>query len=237
MVPLTPLGCKGVMTAIRKLDKPMTVEEFLAWDSGDDFVWELVGGHPVLRDADPLTGQAAPSPDHGAITAALGAAIHMALRALDHPCRLEVGSGIGRGRRDRDYRVPDLMVRCGRQGGGAKGRLDAEGVDPAPGTRDPGVPVLVIEVLSPVNTASEMNRKHAFFKTIDSIEEIVEVEQAEAACTLLRRRGDIWVQEQIVGLDAVLRLDSIGLEVPLAEIYATTGVGAATPGATAEDGA
>ncbi|MFC7333956.1 Uma2 family endonuclease [Rhodocista pekingensis] len=206
------------MTAVRKLDRRMTVEEFLAWDSGDDLVWELIDGYPVLRDYDPATGQASPSPDHGAVTAALGRLIGNALAARKHPCRLEIGSGVDHGRRDRDFRIPDLLVRCGRTPAG------------------PGEPVLVVEVLSPANTASEMHRKHAFFKATPSIREIVELEQDEAACTVLRRLpgragpgdaggdgadggADIWVQERLAGPDAVLRLDSIDAAIPLAEVY------------------
>lgn len=193
------------MTALRKIDRRMTVEEFLAWDSGDDHVWELIDGYPVMRDYDPATGRALPSPDHGAIVANLCRHVWNALAVCQRPCRLEIGSGVDHGRKDRDFRIPDLMVRCGGRGGKEGG---------------PGEPLLVIEVLSPANTATEMNRKRTFFRTTPSIAEIVEVEQDEAACTAARRRGDAWVEERVEGLDAVLRLDSIDADIPLAEIYA-----------------
>jgi len=189
------------MTAVRKLDHRMTVEEFLVWDSGDDYVWELVDGYPVVRDYDPATGQAAPSSDHGAIIAAFARHIGNALAASGRRCRLEVGTGVDHGRKDRDYRVPDLTVRCGRS------------------PRDADQPLLVIEVLSPANSASEMNRKRAFYQAIDGLAEIVEVEQDEAAAILLRRQGDQWVQSRVEGLDATLWLESIGAGIPLADLY------------------
>ena len=97
--------------------------------------------------------------------------------------------------------MPHLLVRCGasRQG--------------------PGEPVLVVEVLSPANSASEMNRKHAFFKCVPGIREIVEMEQDEAACTILRLRDGVWVQDRVAGLEAMLRLDSIDADIPLRDIY------------------
>lgn len=61
-------------TAVQR-DGPrrMSIEEFLAWDSGDDLRYELVKGWPVA--------QSAPSTSHARITANLSMAIGSRLRA------------------------------------------------------------------------------------------------------------------------------------------------------------
>nr|WP_318658520.1 hypothetical protein [Indioceanicola profundi] len=87
------------------------------------------------------------------------------------------------------------------------------------------------EILSPTNTASEMNRKRAFYKEVAAIRDILEFEQDEAACTLLRHRGDVWVEERVAGTEALLRLDSIGVDIPLADIYHGIGLGREEEGA------
>lgn len=187
--------------SVRKLDKPMTVEEFLKWDSGDDYVWELIDGYPVLKDWDEAQGHAAPSNIHGAITARLGRLLGNRIEAARRPCRVEVGTGTKRNPGDRTYLIPDLAVRCG------------------PSVRDAEDPILVVEVLSPSNSASEMNRKRAFFQGLPSMREIVEVEQDEPGVTVLRRVGDLWVHHRVEGLDATLRLESVDADIPLADLY------------------
>jgi hypothetical protein len=50
--------------------------------------------------------------------------------------------------------------------------------------------------------------------------EIIEIYQWEPAIHAYRRTGEgAWVFEAIGGLDAALSLASVGLSVPLAEIY------------------
>jgi hypothetical protein len=58
------------------------------------------------------------------------------------------------------------------------------------------------------------------------VREIVEIYQFDAAVHVFRRAGNgSWLFEAVGGLGAVLRLKSVGIEVPLTEIYAGLDVG------------
>ena len=170
----------------------MTVEEFLVWDSGDDLRYELVEGVVVA--------QSVPARPHGRLVANFSISIGTRLRAAKRPCAPEAGSVL---RIDRRWtvRAPDLLVRCG------------------PNARDADTPVLAIEVLSPSKSASEMARKRDDYASV-GITEVLEVEQDHPEIRIHRREGDRWVIETARGLDGVLALPSLGMAVPLAEIYA-----------------
>lgn len=170
----------------------MSVEEFLVWDSGDDLRYELVEGVVIA--------QSAPARPHGRLVANFSISICTRVRAAKRPCAPEAGSVL---RIDRRWtvRAPDLLVRCG------------------PNARDADTPVLAIEVLSPSNSASEMARKRDDYALI-GIMEVLELEQDRPEIRVYRREGDRWVIETARGLDGVLALPSLGLEMPLAELYA-----------------
>ncbi|HYC05366.1 MAG TPA: Uma2 family endonuclease [Azospirillaceae bacterium] len=187
----------------KTVDRKMTVEEFLAWDPGDDGVWELLDGVPILKDFDPATGHAAPSDAHGALTAALGFHIESALRKEDRPCSLQIGSGTKLHDRRNGFLIPDLVVKCG-------------------GTiHDARDPLLTIEVLSPSNSNWERRYKDNAYRAIPSVREVVEVAQDRHWVSVARRTDEGWVEEIVEGPDARLQLESVGLDIPLAELYRT----------------
>lgn len=97
-------------------------------------------------------------------------------------------------------RAPDLLVRCG------------------PDRRSATVPVLVIEVLSPSNSAREMALKRDDY-AVAGVEQVLEVEQSAAEAWLHSRQDNRWIIETIQGLGAAVTLDSVGITIPLAEIY------------------
>lgn len=178
--------------SIQRTDLPrMSIDEFLAWDSGDDLRYELVNGWVVA--------QSAPSKNHGQVDINLGTAIKNRLRAADRPCMPESGSVL---RIDKRWtvRAPDILVRCG------------------PNRRSVDTPILAVEILSPSNSAGEMARKRDDYASA-GILQVLEVEQASAEAWLYRREGDRWVAETILGLDAVIELESIGISVSMSEIY------------------
>jgi hypothetical protein len=67
------------------------------------------------------------------------------------------------------------------------------------------------------------------YRATPSIRRYVIFEQTHAAAIVFARKGDDWVSEIVAGDDAVLRLPEIGIEVPLAELYADVEL-AGTPG-------
>lgn len=99
--------------------KRMSIEEFLAWDSGDDLRYELVGGWPVA--------QSALSRSHGRMDVNVGAGLRNRLKAAGRPCVVESGSAL---RIDNRWTVraprPAGPVWAGSADGG---RADASGGD------------------------------------------------------------------------------------------------------------
>jgi len=185
------------MTALPrdKLLRFPSVEAFLAYDFPDDLPRELIDGIAVA--------QAAPSSEHGRIGANLSHALGNALDAARSPRFVEIGTGVRPLHRRRPtYRVPDVMIRCPDA---------AERIEDA-------APVIVFEVLSPSNSATEMDEKARDYKSIPSIRQIVHIAQDRRLCAFQRKAGELWIAEEVAGDDAGLVLE-IGITVPLAALY------------------
>ncbi len=171
-----------------------TADEFLMTDQsefGDAWRYELVDGEVVAH--------AAPSPNHGAILMGLGTALGTRLRGNRDGCRPEAGSGAAPRQQQRaTARIPDAMVRCG------------------------DLPRVVFDVVSPSELRAwrARNQRRRHLQDIEGVEEIVEIYQDEAAIHIYRReQGGQWSFDAVDGLDASLSLHSVGLDIPLAEIY------------------
>jgi Uma2 family endonuclease len=167
-------------------------DEFLQTDQrefGPAWRYELVNGWIVAL--------AALSPDHGAIAANLAGALIGRLRGTG--CRAELGSGAAPKRQQRNTaRTPDVSIRCGE---------DLR---------------VVFEVISPSELRHwrDRDQKRRDLQDVEGVREIVEVYQAEAAVHVYRWADDgVWAFTAIDGIDTVLRLESVGIELPLAEIY------------------
>ena len=172
-----------------------TAERFLTTDQhefGDAWRYELVDGRIVAH--------AAPSPEHGAILAGLTTALGNRLRGNPDGCRPESGSGaVPRSAQRATARIPDVLIRCGE------------------------IPRVMFEVISPseLRNWTERDAKRGDLQAVEGAHEIVELYQSERACHVYRRRPDgTWSFEAQGGPDAILRLPSVGLEIPLVEIYA-----------------
>jgi Uma2 family endonuclease len=174
---------------------PVTLDEFEAMSFGDRKA-ELIDGVIVIPPAFPTWR-------HGQIVASVGANLENALRAAGQPCRVSVGTGIGI-RLDRDWCLgPDVMVQ--------RGETRRE-------TRDP---VMVVEVVSPSDSATEMMKKLHAYQAVDSIADILLVEQDAYAVDHWTRTPDgAWtLRPHLSGPDAVLTLPSMGGEWRLEELY------------------
>ena len=181
------------MGKLDRIDKAWTAEAFLAADQhvfGDAWRYELVDGQIVAH--------AAPAPLHGELMAKLALALGLRLRG--HPCKLEIGSGAAPTRQQRaTARIPDLLIRCA------------------------GLPRVIFEVVSPSELRAwrARDRKRRDEQDIDGVQEIVEIYQGEPSAHLYRRRPDgAWLFEAVDGLEASVQLTSLGLDLPMAEIYA-----------------
>jgi Uma2 family endonuclease len=194
-----------VMVAMRKrLPTRMTVDEFLVWDA-DDVTgrrWQLIDGEPV-----PM----APAAEvHGRIQAELARLLGNHLLATGRPCTVISAPGIvPRIRSNENFRVPDLGVTC---------------APPSGGVMVPE-PVLLIEILSPGNEAK--TRLNIWtYTTMPSVQEILAVRSTRMEVELLRRENDgNWpASPVIVRPPDMLALTSIGLEMPVDDLYRTAGL-------------
>jgi Uma2 family endonuclease len=80
-------------------------------------------------------------------------------------------------------------------------------------------PGVIVEVLSKRTRRIDTGEKKDAYLTIPSLSVYVLVEQETAAVVAFRRTADGFVREVHQGMDAVLALREIGVDLPLAEIY------------------
>ena len=102
--------------------------------------------------------------------------------------------------------IPDLMVACNRDEWNEKWLCN---------------PKLVAEVLSPSTRDIDQREKAMIYRRVKSIEEIRAARTVGAKVTV-HRRADKWRPQIYSGPEAVWSFRSIGLSVPLAQIYAGT---------------
>jgi Uma2 family endonuclease len=175
------------------LRTPMTVAQFLAWEERQELRYEFDGVRAIAMAG----GTAA----HSAIQANLIAALIIRLRGK--PCRphgselkIAVAGSI---------RYPEAFVVC------------------TPVDRRASVvadPVVVFEVLSDSSLNDELVVKNAEYRATASVLRYVVLQQAAAGATVFARKGGEWVADVVAGHDGILHMPEIGIEIPLAEIYA-----------------
>ncbi len=182
------------MDAAERVGQAWTAARFLAADQcnfGPAWRYELIDGR--------IVGQAAPTPEHGAIVSGLAAALAIRLRGNTNRCRPEAGSGAAPRQQQRSTaRIPDVIVRCGDR------------------------PRVVFEIVSPSELRAwrARDRKRRDLQDVDGVQEVVEIHQDEMAAHIYRRQVDAtWSFVAIDGAEAILGLPSIGLEIPMTEIY------------------
>ena len=107
----------------------------------------------------------------------------------------------------RRYVYPDLVVACG----------DAEFEDDELDVLLN--PVLIVEVLSPSTEGYDRGAKLAWYRCIESLREYVLVSQDSPHVERYVKRDEGWVLTDTDGLEATVRLESIGCELALSEIY------------------
>ncbi len=86
-------------------------------------------------------------------------------------------------------------------------------------------PTLIVEVLSESTEAYDRGDKFARYRRLESLRQYLLVAQDRVLVELFTKRGEDWVLTEYSSLDQVLRLESIGCEVAVREIYAKTPLG------------
>jgi Uma2 family endonuclease len=170
----------------------MTVEELLRWDDRSDRRYQLIRGAVVMMA--PATRR------HGVLASRVGRAVGARLRA---PCEVQSEAGILLPDSRHDFYVADLAVSCS--------PLGSEQWCPDP--------ILVVEVLSPSTEDEVRHEKLPNYRRLPSLRHILLVSSEAVLIEHWRRPSLAWNREALRG-GALLRLEALGIELPVDEIYA-----------------
>jgi Uma2 family endonuclease len=80
-------------------------------------------------------------------------------------------------------------------------------------------PILIVEVLSPSTADYDRQNKFRIYRSIESKSEYLLVEQDEAFVERYSKQTQGWLLNEFKGLEQSISLDSVGMELPMAEIY------------------
>ena len=174
---------------------PMTLEEYLEFEEQSRIRHEYIAGEIFA-----MTGV---TKRHNRIAGRLYHAFASHLKAS--PCDAYMSDVRVRLQVNRDTHVyyPDVMVACGR--------------DPNE-DRYVANPKLIVEVLSSSTAGVDRHEKRVAYREIAALEEFVLVAQDSIEITVFRRAED-WGPVVLDSSDSILDLRSIGLALPLAQIY------------------
>ena len=179
----------------------VTAEEYLRLEETSIERHEFHDGTIVMMPAG--------TPEHSLIVSNVNGEVRQTLKGK--PCRAyDSGLKVGFIRTNR-FVYPDVLVVCGQP------QFDAR-------TRDRRIvvnPRVVVEVLSPSTEAYDRGDKFSGYREIESFEEYVLISQSEASVqTFFRQKEGTWLAAFYSGMQAVVTIRSLGIELPMTEIYA-----------------
>lgn len=167
---------------------------FLAWAEAREEPCELVGGRVVMMTR--------PMRAHALITGNLFAMLRDRLDRGRWSVLVEFGVEGG----PETLRYPDVVV---------------EAVDPDLEGRTTSAPLLIVEVLSPSTAAIDLGDKAAEYLRLPSLLAYLVVAQDEPKVWLfLRGAGGFQGPHVVAGLDASVAMSPLGLDLPMAQIFA-----------------
>jgi Uma2 family endonuclease len=187
------------MTAQPNLNRKYTVEEYIELYKNSEERFEYFDGEIVL---------VAPSKvSHSGIVANIIRAIGNHLK--DRPCRVFDFDVAIKTTKAPPFRLPDVSVVCG-----------DPIIDEFQGIEMIVNPLLICEVLSPTTASYDRDEKFLVYQAIESFQEYLLVERVRPHVTRYVRQPDgQWLRADIIGLESAVRLESLGVELPLSEIY------------------
>jgi len=183
---------------------PMNVEEFYAFtdERPDEEKWELIDGEPILN--------AAPSPRHQLIVRNLVFALTIWERELGAPWVVLPGLGVRIS--DTDRPQPDVLVIPS----------DHRSLDPQ--ERDSSDVIVAFEVLSRSTKGRDLRWKRTAYTSLPSLTHYIVIAQ-DAVEVVVFARDDDFAERRMRSTGDTIELRSLGVSLPVAEIYRDTGLG------------
>jgi Uma2 family endonuclease len=181
------------------LPKPRyTPEQYLEMERKAEFKSEYVNGE--------ILAMAGASLEHNRINRNIGQSLANQLE--NKPCESFTNNLRVKVNPTR-YAYPDAVVACGEMD------FEDSGLDTLLN------PVVIIEVLSPTTEVDDRGWKFAHWRRAGTMMDYVLIAQDRPSIEHYTRFGqDLWTLREAEGLAAILRLPSIGCELPLSQIYA-----------------
>ena len=176
----------------------LTVEAFLASEELSDTKDGYLGG--VIHA---MTGAGEP---HNRIALNLTSALHTRLRGRRcEPFGSDMKVRINFPPSGSTYLCyPDAMVACNPADAGRSWRRQ---------------PAALFEIISESTRQIDEREKRAVYLSLGSLEAYVRIEQGHPEVVVERRTIEGWQMERLIGLDAVIHLPTLEIELPLAELY------------------
>lgn len=175
-----------------------TPEEYLALEREAEFKSEYIDGY--------IVAMAGASEPHNLIVTNIVRELSIQLKGRD--CRV-YSNDMRVDLRERNlFAYPDVVVVCGEPQFADESRDNLRN------------PVVIIEVLSQSTESYDRGLKFIKYRRIESLEEYVLVAQDGALIEhYVRQPNGAWLMSEAVGLDGVVRLESIGCDLRLIEVY------------------
>ena len=176
----------------------LTVEEFLASEALSEGKYEYLGGL--------IYAMAGAGEPHNRLAISLAGMLYNRLRGRrceafgsDMKVRIDFPSS-----GNTYFYYPDAMIACNPTDTGHPWREQ---------------PAALFEIISESTRQIDEREKRAAYLSLGSLEAYVRIEQDRAEATVERRTIEGWKLERLVGLDAVIRLPTLEIELPLVELY------------------
>ena len=175
----------------------MTVDEFLVWAEGQDGRWELYRGVPYAM-APERTG-------HGKVKFRVQTTLLQGIQKAGLPCHMLPDGATVRVSKHSAHE-PDALVYCGAE-------LSDDAIE-VPN------PIILVEVASPSTRKIDASLKLMGYFSLPSVHHYLIVNPEGPPVIHHRLQPDGTILTQIVH-DGTLRLDPPGIEVAIADIFAT----------------
>ncbi|MEW5958107.1 MAG: Uma2 family endonuclease [Chloroflexota bacterium] len=183
---------------LAKQSKYYTPEEYLALEEAADYKSEYYQGE--------IFAMSGGSANHNRIAGNLYLALREALEARS--CEVFITDMRLLVKKKGLYTYPNVMVVCS-QLEFVQGRSDTL-----------SNPVVIVEVLSESTQAYDRGAKFELYRAIETLQDYALIDQGRAHVEYFHKLEDgRWLLTEFNELEAVLKLESLGVEIPLSRIY------------------